>query len=824
MTTILKWSYRFALVFFGLMSLAALVAFYFMRQSLPDYDGELTDAQLTAPVDILRDHAAVPHIMAQTDSDALFALGYAHAQDRLWQMMVARRAVQGRLSETFGTRTIKTDIFMRRLGLYALAQQSADSLDADTLGLLTSYADGVNARLRELNTRALGRGAPEFFLFPMDIAPWQPADSIAMVKLMALQLSGHMKSEILRAQVDQALAHRPEGLRDILPDVPGGATAALPAYSALWDQPVPFASRTSPSDMAFGFGPAEPGLAGASNAFAAAPVRTAGRASILANDPHLGLTAPSIWYLAQLSLQSGDVIGGTIPGIPAVLVGRNADLAWGLTSAYIDDQDLVMEALNPADPNQYRTPNGYAPFVVKKSVIVVKDAPDVTLSLRWSRNGPVMPLGLFDLQDVTPKGHVPVLRWTALSPKDQSIKAAIGIMRARDIETALKASADYVAPAQNLMLADKDRIAMKIIGARPQRRINHDTAGRLPAPGWRDQNLWQGIYPDQTTPVFMDPAGGLIVNSNNKTVDLPFPNHLSFDWGDSQRILRLRKLLGGRDIHSRDSFIEAQLDIVSTPARNLLPLVGAELWYAPKTAAPGTPDALRARALDLLASWNGEMDEHRPEPLIYAAWMRVLQRNLITDDLGPLADKFTHIEPLFLERVFRNIDGAAAWCDIRQSSLHETCPQMAKAALDEALIWVSANYGSALEGLQWGKAHEARHDHAILGKLPLINYFVNIRQYTGGGDDTLMRGKTAGDDQTPFANVHAAGYRGVYDFSDPNGSVFIISTGQSGHFLSPHYDDMAELWRLGEYLPMSLDAALARSANEGITHLRPLSQ
>lgn len=277
-----------------------------------------------------------------------------------------------------------------------------------------------------------------------------------------------------------------------------------------------------------------------------------------------------------------------------------------------------------------------------------------------------------------------------------------------------------------------------------------------------------------------------------------------------------------REVHTRDSFISAQLDTVSFTARGLLFLVGKELWYQGDPAEEGTLERRRQKALDLLAAWNGEMNEHLPEPLIYAAWMRFLQDRLIRDELGPLADEFTHVEPLFIEKVFRDIDSASAWCDIKQSAPVETCPDIARQALDEALIWIGENYSGRLESLRWGDAHEATHDHPVLGEVPGLNWVVNIRQSTSGGDNTLLRGRTeGGTGPDAFKNVHGAGYRGVYDFADPDSSVFITSTGQSGHPLSRHYDDLGELWRRGEYIQMSLDPALARAASVGVTTLEP---
>ncbi|NND23003.1 MAG: penicillin acylase family protein, partial [Silicimonas sp.] len=295
----------------------------------------------------------------------------------------------------------------------------------------------------------------------------------------------------------------------------------------------------------------------------------------------------------------------------------------------------------------------------------------------------------------------------------------------------------------------------------------------------------------------------------------------SFDWGDTQRVQRWQRLMQSREVHTRESFIEAQLDTVSITARTLLPLVARDLWFTGEAAAEGTPERRRRQALDLLANWNGEMNEHLPEPLLYAAWMREFQDRLVRDELGTLADAFRHPEPLFLERVLRDIDGAGVWCDVIQSAPEETCTDIARLSLDDALLWIDETYGQSLDSLRWGDAHEATHDHSVLGEVGWFSWVVNIRQSTSGGDQTLLRGRTSGRDPAPFLNVHGAGYRGVYDFADPDSSVFIIAPGQSGHPLSRHYDDLGELWRRGEYIPMTLDPDLARAGAVGVMRLQP---
>lgn len=820
MTILFRWSLRLALAMIGLLIAGVFLIYYLASQSLPEYEKTVGLPGVIEPTEIIRDTFNVPHIVAARDEDVFFGLGYAHAQDRLWQIMLMRRTAQGRLSEIFGAETLQTDKLLRRLDLYSLAQTSVAAQSSDARRALKAYAEGVNARIYEINRDALGRGAPEMFIFPTDVSPWRPADSLAILKLMSVQLSGHLANEVLRAKTSLKL-NNADRLSDIMPDAPGQVIADLEQYSAVipalggtaltaqsqtWDDLSPFPSVK---------------MAGASNVFAAAPFRAAAGGTLLANDPHLGLTAPTIWYLAHLELSSGGVIGATIPGIPIVLSGRSAMLGWGLTSSYLDDQDLLIEELDPERPEYYRAPEGYKKFLSRETIINIKDHPPVTITLRWSDNGPILPGTHYGIAEITPKGHVAALSWTALGGADPSFTAGFNLMGAQNVSQALALLENYQSPSENIILADSDQIVMKTIGLMPLRAASHQTQGRMPSLGWRTENRWQGQIEYARNPEFTNPAGGILGNTNNKVSSGEFPEHLSFDWGDSQRIQRWKRLMQGRKVHTRESFIEAQLDTVSFTARALLPLIGSDLWFTSQAAPQGTLARNRKTALDLLAEWNGEMNEHMPEPLIFSAWMRALQNRLIRDELGPLADKFAHMEPLFIERVFRNINGAAQWCDVIQSAKQETCDEISRLALDDALVWLAEKYGSNMEAVRWGEAHQALHRHATLGRVPLLSYFVNIYQPTSGGDNTLLRGKTSGAEPEPFFNVHAAGYRGVYDFADPDSSVFVTATGQSGHFLSQHYDDLGQLWRRGEYIPMSLDIDLARAAAVGVTQITP---
>lgn len=824
MMTILRWLTRIVGAGLVIVVLVGTLFYWIAGRSIPDYEADWTVPGLQGQVEIVRNTAAVPHIFALTDHDAYFGLGFSHAQDRLWQMLLMRRQGQGRLSEVFGRRTLEIDDLMRRLDLDGHASRSLDALSDETMGILQAYADGVNAWLRLIGTEALGRGAPELFLFEPEIAPWRPTDSVLISSLMALEMATHHENEILRARASLALPD-PALITDLMPDAPGSGAAELGDFASLMQLPRRmFAQATGASAPRDPLHPNVLGLnrGGASNVWAATPARSTAGGALMASDPHMNLTAPATFYLARLELATGGVIGATIPGIPTIINGRTDRLSWGLTAAYLDDIDLYIEQVNPENSQQYRTPDGWADFETRREIIEIADEAPVTITLRNTVNGPVIPGAHWNAGSVTPAGHVMAMRWTALTDENTTIQAGLRLMRARTIEEALETGVDYVAPSANLMLASEDgRIAMQVIGHMPWRLIEHETQARMPSRGWVEGNLWQGTTQYFANPTFLDPESGVLGNTNNKMVERDFPLHVSYFWGDTQRIQRLGLLMEARAVHTRDSFIGAQLDTISPAARNLLPLVARDLWFTGQPAAIGTTERLRQRALELLADWNGEMNEHLPEPLIFAAWMRALQHRLIRDDIGPLAEEFWQVEPVFLERVFRNIDGASSWCDVRPSNAIENCTEMAELALDEALQELSESYGSDIESWRWGAAHEAVHVHPVLGQSRLFSWIVNIRQATSGGDFTLNRAATPATGPEPYINIHGATYRGVYDFADPDSSVFIISTGQSGHPFSRHYDDLGELWRRGEYVPMTLDPELARAANLGITVLSP---
>ena len=811
-----KWLFRVFLLLSALFLSVLILVYYFSIQSIPDYNTSYLIENKIEDIEIVRDNKGVPHIFGSSNDDVYFGLGFSHAQDRLWQMMLTRRTAQGRLSEFFGEETVKSDEFIRRLGIYEIAGQTLQYQTKEATNALVSYSNGINAWLKILNENALGRGAPEFFLFKPEIEPWSPVDSLAILKLMAIKSSDHLDSEILRAQVSLLIGNKKT--KDILPDDPGYQNNSLQKFSDIINHGKIMLSDISKRHQFDSLGQFK--KIPASNVWAAHPKRTTSKSSLLAADPHNSLSAPGYWSLARLELKSGGIIGASIPGLPIIMSGRSKYLAWGFSAGNGDDTDIYIEQLNPSNKQQYKVGDSFVPFNTNKEIIKIHGSKSKTINLLWADNRPVIPNNFFDINQIMPQNNVASIKSTALETFDKSYSSLFHMMTKMDLKSAQAQFNDYVSPVYNMVLADKDNISLKVIGKIPKRNTNHFGEGRIPSQGWLKRNHWNGYYSYQENPGTMNPNNGIVANTNNKTTDKKFPNHISHRWGDNFRIKRLSKLMNEREIHTRDSFIEAQLDTISDAARTILPLIAKELWYTNKLQEKSKSHTLASEALNLLANWNGEMNEHMPEPLIYTSWVSNFQKFIIRDELGPLSQKFKEVDPVFLERVLRNIDDASIWCDIIPSSKIETCNEIALQSLITSIEELSKIYGDSLENWQWGEAHIANQKHKIFGSIPVINWMSNIRQTTSGGDNTLMRAKTKNHGKNPFENVHAAGFRMIVDFSDLESSLFIISTGQSGHLLSNQYDNLANLWKRGEYIPMVLDPILARAGSLGSVLLK----
>ncbi len=756
--------------------------FYWIHTSLPRAFERVQVNGVTAPVEVLRDKHWAPHIFAQTPEDGAFALGYVHAQDRLWQMESMRRLGAGRLAEIVGTAGVPSDRFMRTLGIYRLAEAQVDLLSEDARRTLDAYVAGVNAWIDHRD----GALPPEFIALGLEPEPWRPADSLVWIRIMALRLAGNRRTELLRARLQGRLTD--EQITELWPPYPGdqpitlersgGASLGLPSERLTIPEP-----------------PALQMLRGASNAWVIGGAETSTGKPLLANDPHLGFAAPILWYLVRITSPEQELAGATAPGFPFVILGHNRHIAWGMTNTGSDFEDLFVERIDPADPARHLSPDGPLPLATREEVIKVDGAEDVILSVRESRHGPVISDVLSRLSRApvindgvkTEKNEkVLALAATYLRRDDRTAEAAYRLSTARDWDEFTAAVEDFHSPQINLMYADVGgNIGFIAPGRVPIRRSGR---GAAPSAGWTGETDWTGFVPFEDLPRDFNPLSGRLVNANNKVVAESYPWYLGSGWDEGYRARRIDDLLIKKAPHTLESNAAIQLDIVSLMARHLLPIMLERL-----------PDRKHLRqAARMLRAWTGEMARDRPEPLIFATWIREFNRAVYADELGDFTRDFWGYRPRFIRYV---LEDRPIWCDDISTQGVEDCASQLESALDATLETLSERFGREPDAWRWGDAHRAEFNHLMFGRLPVLGAFANLNVATDGGFYTVNRGAGhLGDSEKPFAHVHGAGFRAVYDLSDLSRSLFIIATGQSGNPLSPHYGDLLETWRDGDWI------------------------
>jgi len=753
----------------------AAVAMAWLHRSLPQIDGEASVRGLAAPVDVLRDAEGVPHLMAQSEKDGWFAMGYVHAQDRLWQMEFQRRVVQGRLSEFLGEIAYDTDRLMRTVGMARTAQRMAARLDPDTRANLEAYSAGVNAYLASDPVLPV-----EFQVFRMKFEPWKPEDTLGWLLVMAWDLSSNWRLELARLRYAAKIG--PERTNEFLPPYPGDTAPPLPDFKSFYADLSPMASRLlalSPTEMASG-----------SNNWVVSGARSATGKPLLANDPHLGLQAPALWYLAHVSTPAGNVVGGTLPGVPFVILGRTDGVAWGFTTTNGDTQDLFVERIAPDDPESYLTPDGKAKFAVHEEVIRVRGE-ERRIRVRETRHGPVISDAVDAAGRASPKGHVLALAWSALTEENTTAKAGFALNRARNAAEVLAALPDNTAPQQNVAYADRDGHIGFVAPARvPVRRDDNEAMGRVPVPGWLAKYDWTGFIPYEELPAVQDPPDGRVVTANHKITPPGYTRFISSDWAAPHRAERIEALLDASPKHSLDSFARIQGDVLSRLAWELLGVASA--------AKPTTDAGREAQAL--LQGWRGEMTTDSPAPLVFSAWYRELSRMVYADELGELFTESWDQRATFMIPVLRNEKGMGHWCDDVRTPAKETCEELEGRAFDAAALDLQKRYGAA-RGWRWGIAHTAASDHRPFGFFPVVKSLFNISPETAGDAHSVNVGHFfIRDEARPFANRHAGSLRAIYDLADLDRSRYMQSTGQSGNVFSPWYSNLAGRWAKVQYI------------------------
>lgn len=786
------------------LALAVFLAgvYFHVRGALPNYSGTMDVVGLKAPVEILRDKNAVPHIIAGSIEDASFALGYVHAQDRFWQMELMRRIGQGRLAELVpprlvGSGLVDSDRTMRGLGVYRRASESVNALSPAMRTRLDAYAAGVNARLSDddqqfgleltlIKLLSAGRYRPE---------PWRPADSLVWAKLMALGLDGNWRAELLRLRLSQKIGE--DGVKFLIEPSGDSKDSTLSmVMAAVKDIDLERIFHGTDNEVTR--------KREASNEWVLSGAHAVSGRPLLANDPHLGFSFPGVWYLARLVGPGFDIRGATSPGSPAVVLGHNGTIGWGFTTTNLDSQDVFVERVDPTDPNRYITPDGARPFAVRDETINVAWGDPITMRVRETRHGPVIDDFVRRGENLTPQGHVLALQATALDGADTSAEGFARVGSAQNWDEFLSAARRIVSPMQNMVYADTSGNIGLISPARVPIRRKGD--GSMPVPGWTSEYDWAGFVPFDELPRVYNPVGGVIVNANGRLVPSDYRHFISRDWAEPYRQRRAAQLLGEVERHPVYGMIVMQADNLTLDAAAMLPYL---LKGAPRNARA-------AQARDLLSRWNMFMLASRPEPLIYDAWITELQRGLLADELGE--DLFNSIAVPNVPLMVRILRDKPGWCDDGGTKVAETCEAAIALALDRALDWIARRQGPDMTKWQWGREHYAVHRHPLFDGVPLLRNIASVRYPADGGNQTLNRASPSFRGNRPFDAVHGAGYRGIYDFSDLENSRFATPLGQSGNMLSPWARNFVERWQNLAYINIGgTRAETARSAIGTIT-------
>jgi penicillin G amidase len=804
----------------GLVALAILLAviavgvgYALLRNTVPSASGSLAIAGLSAPVEVVRDREGVPHVFAKSMEDLFCALGFLHAQDRLWQMELARRAGQGRLSEIFGERTFTMDVFLRTLDLYGHAERSFGVLTPGTQKTLEAYARGVNAFIDRKTGLLEPRFPPEFLLLRYEPERWRPADSLVIAKMMALDLSTNLNMETTR------LALAAEGftsaeIDDLLPLDDGEVAPPMPEIAQLYPL-----RRQGGAQKHAAIDPVDDIIGGgASNNWVVSGTRTRSGKPLLANDPHLHLTAPSTWYLAHLALESPGatpvhLVGGTLAGLPLVLLGRSNTIAWGFTNTGPDVQDVFIEKVKPDDPKQYLTPDGWQPFIIEPMTISIRGSGVRTVDRRRTRHGPVLPGFYRNLGGMLGPGHVAALQWTALTDDDTTIEAGTFDPGLRGVAEYMERMRRYVVPMQSMVVADSaGNIGMIAPGRVPVRDPANKMAGRAPVPGWDATYDWKGFLKFEDLPRVENPPAGAIGTANARIVGPDYPYFLTYDWDVPYRQQRINELVIDQTAHDVGSMRAAQADVLSLGFARLKPLM-----IAAARRAGGADPAV----LDRLERWDTTMQAYIAEPLIFMAWQRETVRAIYRDDLGAAFERYFGSRALALSRLLEGRSTSRDWCDDRSTPARETCDAIIAKSLSAALADLDKRYGTDRTRWRWGDAHFAFNEHRPLGLVPGIAAFFNIEVPSPGGPYTLNRGMVEFGEDPPFANRGGSTYRAIYDFADLDRSLYIQTTGQSGNPFSPSYRSFVQRWAKVEYIEIPTKRAEIGKIATGIWTLTP---
>jgi len=791
---LLAWAIGLALVLF------LVVAASYLYSAKTNPSGKKTIKGLGDSVVITFDEVDIPHIKANSQADAIFALGYLHASERSWQLEMNRRLASGRLSEILGGETVSIDRYIRTLGIKRAAENQFDRYPVSAKRLLQAYADGVNA-----GNAQLGWALPlEYFLTGSKPGHWSPTDSVAWMLMMAYDLGGNWNQELQRLELSQYLTTKQ--IWEVMPSFePGNPVSTmdfakmyqdLNVYNQTTRQPHNRSKNLPATELSHVDLPGATEGIGSNNWVLGGKLTTSGK-PLLANDPHLGLSAPAIWYFAHLDAPGMKVIGATLPGVPAVVLGRTDKFAWSFTNTNPDVQDLYIEQIDPKNPGLYRGPDGMLPFKVHQEIIDIKGAPSLTFLVKETRHGPVISDSYARAKKaIDTKRFALALRWTALDRENQSVVGLLEMNLAQDLDSFKVALRKNYAPMQNVVMADSEgNIAYQAAGIAPKRQLHQGLYGVAPALGWDKQYDWNGYVPFEQLPASNNPEQGWIATANQRIIASNDPNPLTGDWDLPARYDRIVELIKSKNSHDAESMKLMQGDTLSLTSIELL-----SLFKSSQSSHP-----LAAQALEISKNFDGDMRIDSAGALIFNAWADHLTRNL-----------FSRLGYLFTDNYGnRNYRGAlleqiknpnSLWCDDPKTATVETCLESSNHAFDKALEYLAKEYGNDPKKWSWGQAHIAISEHRPLSKVPLFGRLFNLSTPFSGDNNTVNVGRLElMRSSNPYETLQAPSLRTIYDFSDLEKSLFIYQTGQSGWVQSKFYRNMNALWANNEYLPLRMN-------------------
>ena len=758
------------------------------RTRLPKTSGQIKLPGLHHTVETFFDAWGVPHIYAQDISDSFFAQGFIHASERLFQMDFNRRLVAGRLSEILGEVSVPLDRWMRTLGMRRAANEGLSQLLPETHEYLEAYVSGVNTYILK------GRLPLEFSLLHYQPEPWQPLDCIAWTKMMAWTLSTNWETELLRARLvellgaEKAAQLEPPYFERYPYIIPPGVD-----YSAISDHVLrrqDFSRRFTGPIAGYGIG---------SNNWVVAGSRTASGKPLLANDMHLMMSIPSIWYENHLCNPDFQVTGVSFPGIPGVIVGHNGHIAWGFTNGFPDVQDLYMEHLRRTETGgvQYEFKGEWLDAHVLNETIQVKGKPSVVEEVIITHHGPIINNLAPDLAGDQPLA----MRWTALEP-DRMLDGITAMDRAHNCIEFRDALRYWAVPIQNIVYADiEGNIGYSFPGKVP---IRAQGDGRLPVPGWSGEYEWTGYIPYEELPHLYNPPNGYVVSANNRVTDDGYPYFISRDhvMGDrAQRITEMIEQGSKIDI----AYIQAmQFDQICPSARE----IGKHLKKLK------TNDGELSNVLELFHDWDGHLSEDSPQAALYETFVPYMLRATLSSKLGDLTERYMGRGPtpvlaensLFGDRALEWLQKTlnepnSAWFDQGHG---ETRDDLMRMALRQTIDLLKEKMGPNPQDWAWGKFHRMRLTHS-LGRVPPIDRLLNRGPYPVGGDFNTVWATGASYINLEGDEIISAPFRFIADLSDLNQCYSVHAPGQSGNPASVHYDDQIDSWFNKDYHPVYFD-------------------